>query len=321
MNVIYSADDNYSRHAGISITSLYEKNKDMDEVNVFLINNGIYQENIIKLDSIAKKYGRTITYIDFSSYKKRLVLNNDMELPISTYARLFVDQMLPEDVDKILYLDCDIIINESLEELWNTNMHGCTVAGVEDVSSCLFQSETDINVAYRYICAGVLLIDLVQWRKKDIQNKLIEYIDKKNGVVRHHDQTALNGVLWNDCYILHPKYNALTPTFIMPYKNLRAYFNLWDKYYTKQEILESIKSPAIIHYTSANIGRPWENNAHPLAKIYQGYWKRSPWSDSPWGHFKCRVDKKQIRAYKLYQKAPYPLLKLVLFANKLLKKK
>ncbi len=316
MNVIYSADDNYARHAGISITSLYEKNKDSSEVNVFLINDNITDENVSKLNSIATKYGRTITYIDFSLYKSRLTLNNKWELPISAYARLFVEEMLPKELSKVLYLDCDIIINDSLKELWETDLNGCTIAGVEDVASCIFQSETDTGEEYRYICSGVIMIDLVKWREKDIQNKLLQYIDDKKGVVRHHDQTILNGVLWNDCFILHPRYDAMTPTFIMSYNNLKAYFKLWDRYYTKEEIRESVKNPAIIHYTSSNVGRPWENDAHPLAHIYQAYWKESPWKDAPKGTFKCSYDEQQLRAYKLYQRVP---VRFIVFGERLKK--
>ncbi len=311
MNIVYSADDNYARHAGISIMSLYEKNKDSSEINVFLINDNISSENVEKLNSIAKKYGRNITYIDFSLYKNRLILDNKWELPISAYARLFVGEMLPSDLDNVLYLDCDTIVNDSLKNLWETGLCGCTVAGVEDVASCIFQNETDTEEQYRYICTGVVFIDLVKWREKNIQGKLLEYIDSKNGVVKHHDQTILNGVLWNDCYILHPRYDALTPTFIMSYKNLKAYYGLWNNYYTEQEIRESVKNPAIIHYTSSHIGRPWENDAHPLSFVYQKYWERSPWKDVPMSVFKCNADEKQLKTYRLYQKYPVFFIRLI----------
>ncbi|MPM85960.1 General stress protein A [bioreactor metagenome] len=224
--------------------------------------------------------------------------------------------MVPESIDKILYLDCDIIINDSLSDLWNIDMKGCTIAAVEDVASCVFQSETGIDEKFRYFCSGVILIDLKKWRDIKVQEKLLKYLDSRNGIVRHHDQTILNGVFWNDCFMLHPRYDALSPTFIMSYENLKAYFKLWDRYYTKKEIRESIKNPAIIHYTSSNIGRPWENKAHPLSYKYKYYWDKSPWKDAPWGTFKPTYDKVQRRTYWLYQHVPVKIINFVAKKNK-----
>jgi lipopolysaccharide biosynthesis glycosyltransferase len=212
--------------------------------------------------------------------------------------------MVPESVDRILYLDCDTVICDSLKELWETDMEGKTIAAIEDVATCIFQSETDSPEPYRYICSGVILIDLKKWRAIDAQQKMLRYLDSRKGVVCHHDQTILNGVFWNDCHILHPRYDALTPTFILSYENLKAYFGIWDRYYTKQEIQESTKKPAIIHYTSSQIGRPWENSKHPKAKIYQKYWFASPWKDEPWGTFHSTYNAAQRRIYWLYRHLP-----------------
>lgn len=310
MNLIYASDDNYARHVGIAITSLYDHNPDVPELTVYLIDDEISAENHTRLDAIAQKYGRQIHYIPFGPHKTQLTLNNKWDLPISAYARLFVADMVPETVDRILYLDCDTVICDSLKELWETDMDGKTIAAVEDVTSCLFQPETDSPEPYRYICSGVILIDLKKWRAIDAQKQMLDYLDGRKGVVRHHDQTILNGVFWNDCHILHPRYDALTPTFIMSYNNLKAHFGLWDNYYSKKEIKESVKSPAIIHYTSANLGRPWENSKHPRAKIYQKYWRESAWKDAPWGVFRPH-DKQQQRVYWLYQHIPAKLIAVI----------
>ena len=316
MNIIYSSDDNYARHVGISITSLYDHNQDAETVNVYLIDDGISEENHKNLDAVAEKYNRKITYVPLGPHKTKLTLNNKWELPISAYARLFVTEMVPDSVERLLYLDCDTVSCDSLEELWNTDLEGKTIAAVEDVASCVFQAETDSPEPYRYICSGIVLIDMKKWRESNAQERMMAYLDGRKGVVRHHDQTILNGVFWNDCYILHPRYDVLTPTFIMSYDNLKAYFKLWDRYYTKKEIKESVKNPAIIHFTSSNIGRPWENNKHPKANIYRRYWKASAWSDLPEGTFKPSYDKIQRRTYWLYQHLPVNLIQLLSSSGK-----
>jgi len=312
MNIVYSTDNNYARHAGISIMSLCDHNREADEINIYIIDNGVQPENRKNLNEIAEAYGRKIYYIDFEKFKDRLILNNDSwELPISAYARLFVSEMLPSSLKRVIYLDCDILINDSIEDFWNTDLQGNTIAAVQDICYTVFRKETGNEIPYRYFCSGVILIDLNAWREKDCQNRMIQFVNDRNGVVRHHDQTILNGVFWDDCLIVHPRYDVLTPLFIMSYKNLTAYFKCEKDFYREDEIREAVRHPAIIHFTSSNIGRPWENKAHPLSKLYRKYWKKSAWKDVPMGTFKPTYDAVQRRTYWLYQHIPVEMIRLI----------
>lgn len=312
MNIVYSADDNYARHAGISIMSLLDNNKSSDIINIYIIDNGISEENRKNIDKIVSSYHRKIEYINFEKYKSKLVLNNyGWELPISAYARLFVDEMLPQTVNKVIYLDCDIIVNDSIETLWNTDLCGKTIGAVQDICYNVFKDETGIKEDYRYFCSGVILIDLNLWRAANCNKKIISYIDSRNGVVRHHDQTILNGVFGTDYFVLHPKYDVLTPMFIMSYDNMKAYFKCGNDFYSKSEVDEAVKEPAIIHFTSSNIGRPWENNAHPKSGIYKKYWKRSPWRNVPYIKFKPSYGYIQRRTYWLYRHIPIKIIRLL----------
>lgn len=312
MNIMYCADDNYSRHAGISMMSLFEKNKNTDKIDVYIVSVNISADNKRKIKEIADTYKRKVFFIDFEEFKDRLVLDNgDNEHPISAYARIFVDELLPKSVDKVLYLDCDILINDSLDELWQNDMQGKALGAVQDICYMVFRNETGIEQPYRYFCSGVLLIDMRQWRKENCQKKLTDYVDERKGVLQHHDQTILNGVFGTDYYVLHPKYDVLTPVFLMSYKNLVTYYGCEEDFYTKKEIKESVKNPAIIHYTSSGIGRPWENNNHPLAHLYQDIKNRSPWYDYPKQEFKQMLSKDQLRVYKMYQKLPVGIISIL----------
>lgn len=313
MNVVYSTDNNYARHVGISVTSLFECNKDMKDIVVYIIEDNVSKENHGRLDGIAKKYGRTIEYITFESQKEQLQLNNEWEFPMSAYARLFVGEILPETVEKVLYLDCDTVITDSLKELWEMDMQDYTIAAVEDVCSCYYWKETGERNQFRYFCSGVIFIDLKKWRKINAQETILKYVDERNGVVAHHDQTILNGVFCNDCLIMHPKYDVLTPLFMLPYNNLKAYYKLWDKYYTKEEIKEAIKKPVIIHYTQSSVGRPWEDKCkHPKANIYQKYWRESEWCNEPMGE-EFKLDRVARRTEWLYQHLPFFVLKFLIY--------
>ncbi|MBQ7345860.1 MAG: glycosyltransferase family 8 protein [Oscillospiraceae bacterium] len=310
MNVVYSSSNEYSKHAGISMTSLFENNKDVDVLDVFIIDYGICDDNKHKLDAIAKKYGRKIFYRSFDQ-EDMVYTDNCYKIQINSYARLFLAAILPESVKKVIWLDCDTVVTDSLTDLWNTDLQGKAIAAVQDCGSGYFWKETGTVDHYRYICAGVFLADLEKWRRINVTMQFQEYMRQMNGHLEHVDQTVLNGVLHQDCVIVHPRYDVLTPTFVMPYDNLIAYFKLEKGYYSKQEIRDSIRKPAIIHFTSSNIGRPWEKgNKHPRAKEYQKYWKASAWKDEPWGIFRPTMGRKFHRTLWLYQHVPVKMIEL-----------
>ena len=225
MNVVYSSSNEYSKHAGISMTSLFENNKDVDVLDVFIIDYGICDDNKHKLDAIAKKYGRKIFYRSFDQ-EDMVYTDNCYKIQINSYARLFLAAILPESVKKVIWLDCDTVVTDSLTDLWNTDLQGKAIAAVQDCGSGYFWKETGTVDHYRYICAGVFLADLEKWRRINVTMQFQEYMRQMNGHLEHVDQTVLNGVLHQDCVIVHPRYDVLTPTFVMPYDNLIAYFKL-----------------------------------------------------------------------------------------------
>lgn len=311
MNVVYSSSNEYSRHAGLSMTSLFEHNQDIEILDVFIIDYGISDENKKKLDAIAQRFHRVITYCPF--VQEDMVYTDDRyKIQLNSYARLFLAVILPESVKKVIWLDCDTIVTDPLSDFWNTDLQGKAMAAVQDCGGGHFWKETGNEEYYRYICAGVFLADLEKWRRDDITTQFLEYMHQMNGHLEHVDQTVLNGVLYKDLVIVHPRYDVLTPTFMMPYANLIAYFKLEKGYYTKQEIRDSIRRPAIIHFTSSNYGRPWEKGTkHPRAKIYQKYWMASAWKDEPWGVFCSTMGKKFDQTIWLYRFVPVKMILLL----------
>ena len=123
INVVYSSDNNYIPHAAASIVSLVENNKSFEKINIYFIQNCISVENRDRLESLTKRYEQlSIIWLDFSKWIKQLELNMECNISISAYARLLITEMLKNDINKVLYLDCDIIINQSIEDLWNIDI-------------------------------------------------------------------------------------------------------------------------------------------------------------------------------------------------------
>lgn len=98
-----------------------------------MIDNCILEDNKRKLQEVAQKYNNAkIIWISFDEYKSELVLNMAWSISISSYARLFVGSMIGSKVDRVLYLDCDIIVNGSLRDLWCSPIDNYVIGAVQD---------------------------------------------------------------------------------------------------------------------------------------------------------------------------------------------
>ncbi len=121
MNVLYASDNNYADIMGISIFSLLENNQDMDDIRIYIINDNISDDNCKKIENIFETYGRKMPI-----WKKVKGINEALQREAYKdrfsqvqFARLFLEEIIDNEDDKVLYLDCDAIINDTLEELWN----------------------------------------------------------------------------------------------------------------------------------------------------------------------------------------------------------
>ncbi|MFR7994690.1 MAG: glycosyltransferase family 8 protein [Clostridium sp.] len=278
--VVYSTDDNYAQHTGVSIISLLENNKHFNSIKIYVIENRISNSNKVKLKKISDEYNRDIIFIDFNAYKNKLELNMQWNISISAYARLFISSILPNDIDKVLYFDCDTVIVNKVDELVSCDIKDYYVAGVADTISNNMKSKVGIAKEGNYINSGMLLINLNKWRKDAIENKFIEFIENKNGSVAHHDQGVINGVLHSKLKILSPKFNLMTVYYTMKREDIISYYGIDNEFYSEREINDALKNPVYIHYTPGFTTRPWVKGCkHPKKDIYIKYLKISPWND------------------------------------------
>ncbi len=226
LNIIYSSDDNYCQHLGCSLYSLLEHNINFKTINIYIVSNGISKENLNNLISTTSGFGNALLHIiEFKSWCEKVTLNMAWPISISAYARLFVASMIPKNISRIIYLDCDMIIKESLLQLWNVDLNGYLIAAVQDTMPERFKKAVGICSEDLYFNSGMLLINLDEWRKWQIEQKIIEFINEKKGRVLHHDQGVLNGVLKGKWLRLPIKYNLMTIHYIFAYKKIKKYFN------------------------------------------------------------------------------------------------
>ena len=284
MDIVFSTNNNFCCHAAVAIVSLLNKNKD-EKIAIHLFSIDVETENIEKLCKTIAQFENAVIKV----YKISKDLFKDFPNPgyysFATYLRLLTPSLLPE-TSKVLYLDCDLIVNGSLKELWETDIQEYSCAGVYD-SILSFPIVRDyIHYDYfweGYANAGVLLINLDYWRKHLIQEKLINFLNSHD--VRLNDQDAINIVLHGTMLFLHPKWNTQSGYFAFPPLVRREH---------KMFIKELWRDAKIVHFTGPV--KPWHKECvNPYKKVYIKCKQQTPWKNIKLSH----IEKNLMRSLSI----------------------
>ena len=260
-HIAISPDGNYANPALTMLNSLFINNPNI-KIHVHILDGGIGLKNKIKYFIFFTK--RRIKYkfykIDYSRIPNALLSNH---ISMSAYNRIFMSSILKVEIEKVLYLDCDIIIKNSISELLDTNIDEYHLAGVAEKPTEAVIQNLQLNKS-NYFNSGVLLINLKKWRAECFEQKLVNFINNFRDKIIFHDQDVLNFCAKNNWLSLNHKYNV-THFFYHPKSYSFEYFGL-----TESEYLEIKSNPVILHFTSHQ--KPWiEGCKHPQKDIYFQY--------------------------------------------------
>ena len=133
MEAAYVSNEAYARYLGAALYSLYDNNKDEKELNVHVVSIGMQYTSLKRLKETAKIFKRKINIINFDDIKYKLGNSSDTgRFDYSIMGRLFLGELLPESVKKVIYLDCDTIVLGSLKKLWRLALYSNIMAAVPE---------------------------------------------------------------------------------------------------------------------------------------------------------------------------------------------
>jgi len=284
MDIFYSCDDNYGAYTGISITSLFENNKELSKINVYIADQGISDKNITRLEKTAENYGRSITMLDTGRVSKFLAEKDvkDYKGNKATYYRIFIDELLPVSLSKVLYIDSDTVITGCLFDLESFTFEPDKVCAMtRDPIPDDYKSSIGLDNDNVYFHAGVILFSLDNWRKLKCSDLLIKEIAEGRVNYRLPDQDLLSRALNKNIQTLDLKYNFLTH---IPYLGIDIYRAISDAndytFYTEQQMQEALDDPVILHCVRGFVGAPWEEgNTNPFKAEWTKYKEMSLWND------------------------------------------
>ena len=278
MNILYTLNDKFVPQVAAGICSVCENNKDVKDIKFYLISKEITDANKQKLKDFVEKYKREIEIKELGDINQYI----DFEFDTTGWnsivlARLILDKFLPEDMEKVLYLDGDTIVRGSLKELWETNIENY-VLGASIEPTIDKKRKKDLGLEFKpYYNAGVLLVNLKKWKQLNAGKVILDYYKKNNGKLFANDQDAINGSLSDNIYTLLPKYNFYNIFYQYSYNFLRKLMQPVE-YIKKEDFKECVENPIIIHYLGEE--RPWRlGNHHKYRDDYLKYLNKTPWEN------------------------------------------
>lgn len=259
LHFAFGVNDGYFPYVIVTIKSILENNKDA-QCHFHILTDGISVKNKNRLAKETHQYSNSkVEY-----HIVNTILLNGIKSTWSVFAwlRIFLPEIL-SNIDKVLYLDADIIVNDNLSDLFDMDMTGKSIAAVLDIQN--YDINTFIRCGYpkekEYICSGVLLMNLDYWRKYNITEKIIDWSRENNERIKFPDQDAINYICRDTKVLLPLKYGIIDAFFTS---------DSFVDFGLSSQIKESFHNPAIIHYAGQS---PWiiERAKHTLQTYWNNY--------------------------------------------------
>ena len=270
INVCITCDNNYAKYASVTIASILFNALESDLYKFYIVSDSITDEykDVIKQLSNIKNFEIEFIYPEkylFGEYKNTKTTDY---LPLASFYRLKLATLIPNE-DKIIYLDCDTVVNTSLSSLFNTNIDNYFCAGVKDLGYKRLGKRLGLAQEQTYINSGVLIINLKKWREDNAELKLSEFAKKHPEKLSLGDQDLINICFTNEILLLDGKWNVQVVNFC-----------------SRSDYSNNFK---ILHYMGGS--KPWEMGSYiPLKKYYFKYLEMTQWEspDIIW-HLKSNI--------------------------------
>lgn len=233
--VAFTVNDSYAQHCCVALVSALENNKS-EQFDIYIFTDYFSEKNRQMFKQTVKRYGneQRLTFVTVEDSALRKLRLNIGYITHHTYYRLLLPELLPE-LDRVLYLDSDLVVDGSLRQLWETSLDGYYGAGVKDtwIHRSNYKFQIGMHREDLYINAGVILMNLALMRKDGIADLLMKTAVQKGQQFEYQDQDVINITLKGRIRALPGIYN----------------------YAATDDELGSIKDPVIIHYNGEI--KPW----------------------------------------------------------------
>lgn len=248
INILVTLDANYIPYLNVMLESLIHSNPDC-YFDVYLLHSSINERDTINTSNLLGTSGKLIMVKACDIGLKDAPTTS--RYPQEIYYRIFASKYLPNTLDRILYLDPDIIVNGSVKELYNLPMDEYYFAAASHTGTLMTTINSirlDMDDNSPYINSGVMLMNLNLLRKEQNFDDVFRFIEKRKNFLILPDQDIISSLYGSKIYALDTfRYNMTERLY-----KLHAPFE-------KDLDLDWVrKHSVIIHYCGRN--KPWKDN-------------------------------------------------------------
>lgn len=261
LSCVYVTDRGFLPCTCFSIATLVAHTN--DRPTIYLLHTGLSSEDVTEARSYLETVGAHVRMIampegDLADFRR------PASLPKATYGRLLMHRFLPDDLDRVVYIDGDTLVETDVAPLANVPLHGSVLGAVLDIGRILIgrreeaQQRLGLGPDGDYFNAGVLLIDWPKWKAEEIGERCIDALLKSPERFTQNDQCALNMVCSGSWTQLPARWN-----------------------YQPANMLYGDVSAAIFHFLGGR--KPWKTDhvRHSMRFVarYERLYAASPWAE------------------------------------------
>ena len=280
ITVCFSSDNNYIKYLSVAIESLIEHSNENNNYDILIFEKEIkrhFKDKI--LFQISKHKNISVRFINIKVLANKYLSNINRAINHyneSIFYRYFIPQLLKK-YNKVVYLDCDLIILDDIADLYNIDLENNSLGVVRDIEmhrwlkdrkirqeKIDFNNNMGIKDSTKYFNSGVLVMNLKKIRELNSTSKLINITLDKLKTMWVGDQDVLNGFFYDDVKYIDTSWNI---EWIVQLKIKDWSIEIDEKSYL--EYKNALRNPKIIHY--CDIYKPWKSPELELASIWWKY--------------------------------------------------
>ena len=257
IDIVCASDEGYAMPLCAALASAIHFIDPTVALRVHLLDAGIRPETRAKLRRSlhALAPGLELTFIDIANASEIRGQGSSGHLNWVTLSKLLIPKLLPT-VDKVVWLDCDLIVCDDLIELWRMPMHGKSILAVQESTighTLPFAADYGVALDAPYFNSGVMVLDLAALRRADFTPRALAVL-ARHPRLRYLDQDVFNLLCAGDWAPLERRWNLIvaaeTDTI------------------TAIERARRQPHPSIVHY--ASVPKPWFSG-YGYQRLYSSY--------------------------------------------------
>ncbi|QHV96582.1 glycosyltransferase family 8 protein [Spirosoma endbachense] len=263
ISIVLASDNHYAILIAALVKSIELNHKTDEAIDFYIIDDRISTGNKEKIQASVQSKDIAIHWLNAEQVVPSTIKFpiDNTAFPLTAYFRVFSPYVVPADLERIIYLDVDMIVLEDISKLWTIDMGDNIFGAVQDfqkVVSCSWggipnYKELGMAPDTKYFNSGLLLINAKAWREADITNKVFKCLHDNLQYINFADQYGLNVALVNQWFELDPRWN---------------WFATFEN-----------KNPFIIHYLDIKpIFKSYKSDPY-FQTVFFNYLKLTPWKN------------------------------------------